>query len=274
MPKNTPEEIRAKLQTLDLNREADRAKYRQLQRDFMYPREGYYPENEKCVDKLCGVYEVARIKHVGIGFNMEQEGARKEWASTFGGNAPDFDAVFQGKTKLSQGQIEKLFEHSVDTREDQLKEIYKEERWEKMPAVLRFVVEDTHFNGGYGLTFKNPRTKKHTNFYKQVIDYVDNGNLQALTDLKDNILTKSNARKDEGIQNRRNDEATILEALIQEEEKKKSAEKKTASMPDAIKEAVASAGKVAIEGIVLAGDDASKILPFHKTPGRGSPDFS
>lgn len=87
-----------------------------------------------------------RRRTVGIGFNMDDKGARL----TFSTRCPDadFDAVYQGKTPLTDAQIDALFKDSFD------RAVYSAHGlvsgFDSLPDDAQAVVVDMIFNLGAG----------------------------------------------------------------------------------------------------------------------------
>lgn len=50
---------------------------------------------------------------IGLGWHMNNDGARETWASAFGKDGPSFDAVKAGKQSLTSAQVRTLFDHAA-----------------------------------------------------------------------------------------------------------------------------------------------------------------
>ena len=87
-------------------------------------------------------------KTVGVGFNMEQTGARKIWEAA--GITKDFDEVFDGTTELNVPEMKQLLYvtigNSTKAAEARAKELGVD--WGKLPAWHKTILTDIAFNTG------------------------------------------------------------------------------------------------------------------------------
>ncbi len=151
---------------------------------------------------------------IGIGFNMDSGGkknGRIEWDEAFENNIAnnkgkiDFDEAYDGKLSLTQEQVDKLFDHSVNIRVKELAERIYKESWSKLRANEKITIISAYFNCP-GLVIKD------TNFYANITKYAKTSDKKYLLNTATEIRDKSNPGKSKGLQNRRNCEAAMLDS--------------------------------------------------------------
>lgn len=224
--------------TLDLTKEEDIKTYKAER----------YKLIELCERKECQAYLDSKNKiTVGIGFNMQSSGARKEWEEAFKvlkpRDRPNFDAVYKGTRSLNTREVKILCNYSLNAREKRVQYLYRK-IWDKLTPNEKLAIEDAFFNAeqklvgipyirdkdGNILYDKNGNhlTRK-TNFYKQMHLYIEakeQGDYEkallhfnyARWELKYN----SNREKDIGAKNRRDSQEAMLDTykdeILQESE--------------------------------------------------------
>lgn len=214
-------EIGEEIKFLDLNNEEDLKKYQEKKREIMIFVEGR--EAERYIDGK-GKYTV------GVGFNMDQVGAKKEWSEAFEHlkpeDRPDFEKVYNLKAKLTDEQIEILYQHSAKVRECDVRNRYIK-IWDKLMTSEKLAIEDCFFNAGNKVV--GIYEKRKTNFYKQMHLYIEakeRGDYEkALLHFKYarwELKCNSNPEKELGIQNRRDSQEAMLDTykddILQENE--------------------------------------------------------
>ena len=188
---------------------ASRTQYEEMRRRFIGINEESSPNGKPaCYTDSKGCHTV------GVGFNMDRDGARKEWKAAFAAlpaaERPDFDKVRGQTATLNQEQINTLFNHAANTREQELKHLYTPATWDALKPNERLAVEDIYYNGGQTLAGKG------TYFYENIQRYAETKDKSHLERALWEIAHNSNASKRkgkadaEGIQNRRNAQAAML----------------------------------------------------------------
>jgi hypothetical protein len=101
---------------------------------------------------------------VGVGFNMDAPGARKEWQKVFG-NKVSFDDVYNCRIEITEDQSLALFNSSVQIREKLLEDAYGPV-WLPLRVNEKIVILSACYNG-YSLVSPN------TNFFHNIKNYVE-----------------------------------------------------------------------------------------------------
>ncbi len=170
---------------------------------------------------------------IGLGFNMDGANAKAEWNAAFKNlpekERPNFDKAYNGEA-ITATQVDTLFAHSANIREERLESLYGKEAWDKFKPNEKLGILDLDYNGGYSLI---GRVKKkdaeggtvynETKFYQNMVAYAGSGteNLlhnpdflnNALFEVKEKSLSsreRSDPKISEGMQNRRNVQAEML----------------------------------------------------------------
>jgi len=195
---------REQLKTFDLQTPEGRASYDSYRRYIIGISEGYNPNDSKCVTKMCNVYPVKGVKHIGVGFNLERPEARKEWETAFGTGteAPNFDKVLSGEKKLNKVQVEQLLDSCLATREKQLRGLYRDE-WGSLQPNERLAIEHMFYN--------SPAVGNGRNFKAAIKEYVATEDVTKLDSALYEVLDNSNPKNELGIGFRRVTEATLLD---------------------------------------------------------------
>ncbi len=160
---------------------------------------------------------------VGVGFNMELPRSRDDWARVFKGSV-SFEAVYENRASLTLESVDLLLEEALQTREQELKWIYRGV-WEKLKPNERLAIESAYYNAP-SLVMGPPTDKalipkglrlsscKATRFYGHMKRYVETQNMDALKQGVVELRCHSNAEQDPkirfGLQQRRNSEAELL----------------------------------------------------------------
>lgn len=174
------------------NNPIDRAFYEQARYYFIGHNEGFRRE---------AYQDTSGNSTVGVGFNMDRSTAKEEWQAALG-NAVDFDKVKEGVAKLTNEQVRELFNHSVSTREGELRSMYGP-LFNDLRANERLAIEDGYFNAPSIID-------KSTRFYQHMHDYYSSGDTTHLDKALNELKNHSNRDKIPGIQNRRNREHDML----------------------------------------------------------------
>jgi len=165
----------------------------------------------KHADKGGKIFERTGYITIGQGFNMQAPGAGDALEAALKKDAPDFDQLLKGEVNLTAEQVSLLTDHSLAKRRETVKKIGPEgatygELIAKLPesqqAPVLATIESLHYN-------LPALVRENTNFYKALAKYAggdDSGLRDALVEVKYN----SNAASNDGIQNRRNREAELL----------------------------------------------------------------
>jgi hypothetical protein len=173
------------LHNLDPTIEEDMAIYKDTRFTYMSEREGMRKK----------VYlDTQGHPTIGIGFNMNAEGARETWKKVFHKKI-DFDEAKVGKVELTKEQVMKLFNESIKERENYLK---KDSMYGKIFNKLRLnerlALEDLYFQGG------NTVIGIKGKFRQYLHDYYKDGkeeNLRmAIGEIKKSITKFSRTRKE------------------------------------------------------------------------------
>lgn len=142
---------------------------------------------------------------IGIGFNMSNDSvARDAWKSAFG-DSLDFDEVKKGKRKLTEEQVDILFNVSLDIRERELRRFYDVD-FDKLRLNERLVIEDAYFN-------RADLVNKKSKFFKNICNYYNTGDNKELKKAIIQILYYSNKKKIKGLKHRRNKAAVLLNSF-------------------------------------------------------------
>ncbi len=201
----TPEMVRDLLHNLDPENPEHMQIYYNTQYYYMVQKEGvrkwaYDDETGKDVN----IDNPAKGKvTVGIGFNMDTDGAEKLWNEFFHSDV-DFESVYWGLEKLTWKDVDQFFEYCVRERKKEIKRIYSQ-IFHKLKLNERFAIEDLYFNG--------PKlVKKGTKFHEYIHQYYETNDIKYLHKAVDEVRYYSNPKKIRGLQNRRNEQADILDS--------------------------------------------------------------
>lgn len=138
---------------------------------------------------------------IGVGFNMDEIDARNNWNSAFY-NQIDFDSAKSGNIELTEQQIRILYNHSINIREEDLRNYYFP-IYQMLKLNERLAIEDAYFN--------LPRlVDSRSNFMKHIREYYRTGERIKLLQAVDELKHRSNPKRIPGIQNRRNKQAELL----------------------------------------------------------------
>ena len=160
---------------------------------------------------------------VGVGFNMSDPGARKEWNKIFENydKKPDFDQVYNGQKELTNAQVDHLLRSSLDKREKELEKIYVL-IWDDLKLNERLAIEDSYFNAP---ALINPKSSFYSNIhayygYEIVVDKsngkiisrkeIEKGNPEYLKNAFIELRDRSNPNNLRGLTKRRIVEAAML----------------------------------------------------------------
>lgn len=91
--------------------------------DYAYTDEDYKTRRRAFLQHSEGYRNRAYKDHkgnvtIGIGYNMERAGARDDFRKVLGFSDADFDAVKSGKRALTDDQVNKLFDYTIQEAED------------------------------------------------------------------------------------------------------------------------------------------------------------
>ncbi|MEN9782461.1 MAG: hypothetical protein RL208_611 [Pseudomonadota bacterium] len=214
--------------TLDTNNEDDNYKIKTRMQSFIIKSENNilhaYEDfannsNEKAPQSVAKRRALGLEKNgnvtVGVGFNMDQYGAKKEWLKVFPDNVPNFDDVYGGKTNLTQEESHNLFQQSFDSRYKIISKHYGK-YWTQFTGNEQIAI----INVGYTspglvtqLKDKNDiNSFKETIFSKNMKLWIDTKNEtylnNAITEIK--YYSGSQVGKLPALQKRRNEEAEML----------------------------------------------------------------
>ena len=145
---------------------------------------------------------------VGVGFNMDQNGAKNEWLKIFPDNNPNFEDVKNGKLNLDKDQSNALFQESFNSRYKIISNHYKD-YWNKLNGNEQIAIMSV----GYVKPALVTKWKgEETNFSKNMKLWVSTKNETFLDNAIKEIRfnSGSQAGKITNLQNRRNQEAEIL----------------------------------------------------------------
>lgn len=141
------------------------------------------------------------ITTVGIGVNIESESVHNRYDALLGEDGL-MNQVYYGKANLTDEQISIIFKDGIITRLDELHKIYNTD-WRKLRVNERIGILSLYFNLP-GLVDESTSFRGHIHNYISTND--SNHLKQAVIEVQDH----SNLRKNPGIQNRRNAEATLI----------------------------------------------------------------
>lgn len=101
------------------------------------------------------------LKTVGVGFNMDQEGAKELWEQA--GVDQDFDQVYGGTAKLTKQNKQRLLKHNIGMSEDKARTRAEQLGldWDLMPEWHKAIVTDVAFNTGDVSGWTKVFTNKH-----------------------------------------------------------------------------------------------------------------
>ena len=168
--------------------------YNQVRYEFIKDNEGYKP-------KVYDDTAKGHFKTIGIGFNMDADGARNDWNKSL--SDVSFDDAYNGKISLNDEQIKRLFDYSIDIRQNQIINTYGQNIWNKLKPNEKLVIEDAYFN--------SPKlVDRSSNFYKHITKYAETGDKDYLKGAIFELEKRSNPYHENGIQNRRDAEAEML----------------------------------------------------------------
>lgn len=140
---------------------------------------------------------------IGAGFNMNAVGARAEWQAAFNGTV-SFDDAFNGRLKLTEEQVDRLLEISLISRCTEVKKIYSQILY-KLKANEQLAIISAYFNCPAVVSGKS---KFHA-YIKAYVETADEKYLQAAVE---ELRYHSNKEKSNGIKERRNCEAELLDS--------------------------------------------------------------
>jgi len=196
-------DIRDRLHNLDPNNPEHIKMYETIRYDYFVAGEGkrawaYDDATSKPV--IPGKKPIGNVT-VGIGFNMS-ESNRREWNIIFKDNPVDFDAVYEGRKKLTFEQIDELFEKSRASRTKIAFNRYKR-FWPRLRLNERLMLEDVCFNCPNLI-------KPGTQFYKNFCAYCETGDVEYLKKAIYEIRHRSNRTNSSGLQKRCEAQAILL----------------------------------------------------------------
>jgi hypothetical protein len=207
--------------TLDTNNEDHNYKIKTRMQTFIIKSEGNrldaYEDfannpNEKGPQSVAKRRELGLEKNgnvtVGIGFNMNAAGAKKEWLKVFPDNIPNFDDVYNGKTNLTQEESHNLFQQSFNSRYKIISKHYGK-YWSRFTGNEQIAIMSTGYNNHDLVTNWGQKETKFSENMKLWVDtkneiYLNN----AITEIK--YHSGSQAGKFPALQKRRNEEAEML----------------------------------------------------------------
>ena len=145
---------------------------------------------------------------VGLGFNMDRgASSRNEWRIAFGDEV-SFDDVYSGKTSLTDKQIDRLFTSAFAIRLPEIHVYYGgRKNWQKLRANEMLVIHSAHYNG--------PKVvKRGTEFREHIMNYIKTDDTEYLKKAASRLRRSydPNAKNANGMRNRREAEATLLES--------------------------------------------------------------
>ncbi len=202
-------QVRDKTHNLNLSLPDHIEKYDQLLEEAVMRNEVVYDGNKPQI--LDEPYkDTANKTTIGIGFNMDGAGARKEWRRAFG-DSISFDVAYSGLRKLSKSETMHLFRTCIRIRREELPTYFKY-TWYLFRANERLTIEEMFYNGPGLIRRYNAKTKELTltNFTQNMNLYATHKDCKYLYDAREEILKRSNPDKTLGVQNRRIAEAELL----------------------------------------------------------------
>jgi hypothetical protein len=215
-------EARDKIHNLNLSCKDHEEYYNTIVEDFIWQNEAFWDEktrdpkytmpNGKNIGEA--YLDTANKITVGVGFNMSDPSAPKEWDKAFGG-AISFDAVKNGTRILDKEEVYQLFQYSLTSRREELKTHFGDD-WEKLKPNEKLAIEDMYFNTPSIVTkYKKGEKLTETEFSKNIKAYCATSDLRDLEKAVKEVRDNSNKRnelgiKPPGIENRRKLEAMML----------------------------------------------------------------
>ena len=136
------DDINNEVKNLDLNNTDDMQAFQKQRDSWVQKIEGKYKH----------VYnDTAKIpqKTVDHGFNMDSPGADKLWNKAFenySGPKPDFNKVIKGIDDIDKLQIDHLYKHVVQSKEQALINKIGKENWSKLKPNERLALESANYN--------------------------------------------------------------------------------------------------------------------------------
>jgi GH24 family phage-related lysozyme (muramidase) len=129
---------------------------------------------------------------VGIGFNMDSEDARRDFAVL---GIKDFDAVYRGERKLTEAEVISLFELNIQQAEEV---VSKKLGNVPLSRNQRLALVSMAFN--------------HPNLLgPNLIGFIKSGDMESAAK---EIFERSNKKKDPGLQNRRDIEGSLFRGVL------------------------------------------------------------
>ncbi|MDZ5761532.1 hypothetical protein [Lyticum sinuosum] len=205
------EKIRDDTINLDPNNENDNRKIKEVAKDLLFKSEG-----KRYVSYKDNNPERGRIT-IGIGFNMDDPGARTIWSRAFPenfdkkdnnipDNIPDFNDAYNRLISLTEEQVFKLFECSFEEIYKIISDHYKE-YWNKFIGNEQIAILNIAYNGPKIVTIWNG---KETNFSKNMKKWVDTKDESYLCNAIYEVKYRSGSQYNVKLQNRKTIEAIIL----------------------------------------------------------------
>ncbi|MDX2050389.1 MAG: hypothetical protein SFT93_04385 [Rickettsiaceae bacterium] len=184
------------LHNLDRNNPEHRKIYEKVRFDFLAMNEG---------ERHTAYKDHLGNTTIGVGFNMSTAGARKEFNKAFDSKI-NFDDAKNGKIKLTDEQVKKLFDQSMKSRERYLRSSYNEV-YDKLKYNELLAIEDLNFNG--------PKLVKNgSKFHEYMNNYYQTRDAKYLHLATCELVNRSNPQKHLGIQNRRLKQAAMLDSRL------------------------------------------------------------
>ena len=209
-------EARERIHNLNLSVAEHQEYYNVILEDFIWQNESFWDDirGERRYKSYDGKIDIRKVhqdiygyRTVGVGFNMDDVAARKEWSDAFGGTI-SFNDVRGGIRILSDEEVLKLFRQNIKSRREQLIKHFTEKVWEELKPNERLAIEDLYFNGGPRLATKCGGIE--TNFSQCIKRYGAYGEKKDLEAAVKEVRYRSNSKKQYGLQQRREVEAIML----------------------------------------------------------------
>lgn len=197
--------LRDILHNLDPENESHMKIYGQMRYYFIRGHEGestfaYDDENQALVTDPS---KVAGKITIGVGFNMDAQGAREIWSIAL--PEVDFDSARSGQKELSNDQIKRLFDISTSIRETELSNHYGS-TFQNLRLNERLAIEDGYFNAP-------TIVRRGTNFHSHIAQYYATNDQHHLQNAVDELRHRSNKERSKGLQARRERQADMLSSF-------------------------------------------------------------
>lgn len=211
---------RDRLHNLDLSITEHKEIYEShLRTHIMFNEITWYTDKQQVPSKPnipCAVYNDTAYpprKTIGIGFNMDDPAARRDWKNVFGDKL-SFDYVYDedSKNTITNSQALKLLDYQINKFRTQLQHFFGRD-WDSFTPNEKVTIESLYFNSHTLVRHYDGKSKYwDTNFSRNLRNYIKTSNSKYLKQAINEVKYKSNKRKKVGVQVRMDRESLMLES--------------------------------------------------------------